>query len=142
MNINKKPGNYIFIIRRGMQGGSPRSVYKLLSSLEDYDPNSERGSLKLYAGGVHACDFSWIVQKLTGTEKDSKLILSMEVYANDLKSDLFIISEEEAISIDSGEEVNESPGMISKEIVEKINKYGDISQFIKINNKDLPKLIR
>jgi hypothetical protein len=131
---------YLVMIRKGMTGGTNRSVYKMLASSDDWENHLAEGDIQFFAGGIPVCHITWGTIEASSEEEAFPELKRQAVKANG--SDWFIISYAEALRIDRGEEVNESPGSISAESIKLIQEKGDKSQFIEMSKEELERQIK
>ena len=131
---------YLVMIRKGMTGGTNRSVYKMLASSDNWENHLADGDVQFFAGGIPVCHITWATVEAFSEEDAFPELKKQAVKA--IGSDYFVISYAEALRIDRGEAVNESPGAISEETVKLIQEKGDKSQFVKMSKEELERQIK
>lgn len=131
---------YLVMFRKGMIGGTNRSIYKMLASSDNWENHLADGDVQFFAGGVPVCHLIWKTIEAT-SEQDALSIFNRKAISDD-GYELFIISYAEALRIDRGEEVNESPGAIPEETIKLIQEQGDKSQFIEMSKEELERQIK
>lgn len=131
---------YLVMFRKGMTGGTNRSVYKMLASSEGWENHLADGDVQFFAGNIPICHIIW--ETIEATSEQEVLSMLNKKAINDDGYEVFVISCVEALRIDRGEEVSESPGTIPEDVVKLIEEKGDKSQFIEISREDLEKQIK
>ena len=131
---------YLAMFRKGMIGGTNRSLYKMLASSDNWENHLADGDVQFFAGGIPICHIIWNTVEAS-SENEALSFFNKEAINAD-GYDLFIISYSEAMRIDKGEAVNESPGAIPEDTVKLIQEKGDKSQFVEISKEELEKQIK
>lgn len=109
---------YYLMFRRGMTGGTARSVYKLLCSSEGWENQHAQGGLDLSKAGIQVASISWLLTEASSEQEAIDKIRPQVAEG----WEILCISQEEAIRIEKGEKVTESPGKIDKKIMEEVIK--------------------
>lgn len=125
---------YLVIFRKGMTGGTSRSVYKMLASSDEWN-HLLIGEVTFFAAGIPVCHLIW--NAVVAVSENEALAKFNKKAVNDDGYDIFVISYAEILRIDKGEEVNDPTGSILEETVRLINEIGDRSQFIEISKEEL-----
>jgi hypothetical protein len=149
---------YYMMVRYGMTGGTPRSVFKMLCTSPEWQGEAE-GVLEFAAGGVPISAISWSIDEFASDEQaQAHLKIARQNLAKVLASDpettkrmseeggfplsiadVYLLPIDEAMRIEKGEAVDESPGAIAPETVEKIVKYGDQSKIVEMSREEFEK---
>ena len=111
---------FYLIIRKGMTGGTARSVYKMLCETPGWEDQPSNGCLDFESLGVITHTLCWEVKEASSQQEADANVKFINSQSAKNGYDAFCISFEEAMRIEKGEKVEESPGTLLAETVEKI----------------------
>jgi len=108
---------YYLLIRKGMTGGSARAIYKMLCTSPGWVDQPSKGCLDFAALGVITHSICWSVEEAANQQEADSRVKYINSQSAKNGYDAFCISFEDAMKIEKGEEVNESPGTLLPEVV-------------------------
>jgi len=123
-----------------MVGGTARGVYKMLCSSPGWAEQHCDGNASFFAANIAVCNIVWRTHYKTFENVSAEVERLKLFYKSEYE--VFLISGEEALRIEKGEAVIDSPGTISPKIVDMILSQGDQSQVIKITKEEFDQMLK
>ncbi len=119
-----------------MTGGTARSIYKMLCSNKGWENQPAQGGVDFSSGGICVASISWILAEAS-SEQEAIDEIRPKVAEG---WEIFCISQEEAIRIEKGESVPESPGTVDPKIMEEVRKNLSVDELLHMTNEEFERL--